>query len=148
MLLVLFMLGYKLYSPFPFRRKRRTMTCPQCADFLMNSEKYAIEKISGEISVLADKFAQANSPVGQLYIDHYMMNYRIEYTRLYNSMKGATISEYNTLIANKHLGSQHLCRNCKTEHHFDFNNDVKFCFHITEFEPSCENCISKTPIPE
>lgn len=124
------------------------MTCPQCADFLMNSEKYAIEKISGEISALADKFAQSKSPCGDLYIDHYMMNYRIEYTRLYNSMKADAVNEYNIFISTKHLGNPHLCVNCKTDNHFDFNKDVKFCFHITDFEPSCENCISKIPIQE
>jgi hypothetical protein len=124
------------------------MNCPQCADFLTNSEKYAIEKISGEISSLADKFAQEKAPLGDLYIDHYMMYYRIEYTRLYNLRKAAVVNEYNALISSKHLGSSQLCVNCKTEYHYNFNEDVKFCFHITDFESNCENCISKTPKQE
>jgi len=119
------------------------MTCPQCADFLSNSEKYAIEKISGEISVEADKFAQANSPMGDLYIDYYMMNYRIKYTSLYNSMKSDAVNEYNTLIASKHSGSPLLCVNCKSEHHYNFNENINFCFHLSEFDAACENCISK-----
>jgi hypothetical protein len=117
--------------------------CPQCADFLTNSEKYAIGKISGEISALADKFAQVNSPLGDLYIDHYMMYYRIEYTRLYNSMKPDAVSEYNTLIASKHSCNSLLCLNCRSEHHFNFNEIVKFCFHLSEFDADCENCASK-----
>jgi hypothetical protein len=124
------------------------MTCPQCADFLLNSEKYAIEKISGEISALADKFAQAHSLLGDQYIDHYMMYYRIEYTRLYNYMKMDAVSEYNTLIASKHSCNPLLCVNCRSEHHFNFNEIVKFCFHITHFDAACENCISKTPKDE
>jgi hypothetical protein len=117
------------------------MTCPQCADFLLNSEKYAIEKISAEISVLANNFAQEKAPLGDLYIDHYMMYYRMEYTRLYNSMKVAAVNKYNILISSKYLGSSNLCVNCKSEHHFDFNTDVKFCFHASD--STCENCTVK-----
>ena len=120
------------------------MQCPQCTDFLTNSEKDALGRISPEISLLADKFAQEKAEVGEFYIDKYMMFYRIEYTRLYNKRKAAAISDYNQIISAKYIGNPFLCSGCKTDNHFDFNEDVNFCFHEVKFDENCTNCMVKS----
>ena len=114
----------------------RFTNCPQCTDFLLNADKF-INSQAGEISVLADKFARAQT--SNNYIDDYIFHYRTEYTRLYNLRKPAWLNKFNDILTLKYIGSQNLCKKCK----FTDDSTAKFCFHESHFDQNCENCALK-----
>jgi hypothetical protein len=122
------------------------MSCPQCTDFFLNSEKYAVNKISGEISTEADNFARKMALGEQnqeIYIDYYIMYYRIEYTRLFNSRKAEAVESYKSVILPIYLHNTLLCKKCNIENIYKFDDSAKFCFHKSTFDVNCDNCKDK-----
>jgi len=116
-----------------------------------NSETYAFNKLSAEISIEADKYAidklaSINTPRPPN-IDLYMMYYRLEYERLFSSRKQLYITDYNKLISTKYTNTKDLCPLCCIVEESSipnyFNQKVSFCFHEVAFDPKCENCVLK-----
>ena len=139
---------------FKFNNIRRTnnkntMNCPQCKDHLENSEDYAFSRLSAEIAGEADSYAikmitlQSNKGFNEdkpNKLDLYMMYYRIEYTRLNNLKKSKYIDEYFNVISPKYSGNPDLCLKCTVPDSYDFNKDVRFCFHAQSDDEGCSNC--------
>jgi len=123
---------------------KRAMNCPQCKDFLDNSERYAFSRLSPEIAVEADSYAikmtEDATNTEARPIDLYMMYYRIEYTRLQTLKKEKYVDIYLQTISSKYSGNPNLCANCKIPDSYDFNNEVSFCFHLESEDDSCSNC--------
>ena len=91
---------------------------------------------------MAERFAteSANS-VGLdervMWLDIYMMYYRIEYTRLYNERKVFVVCvchDYGFISDDTEE---------VVEEKFNFDETAAFCFHEKPFEPDCVNCIAR-----
>jgi hypothetical protein len=115
------------------------MSCVTCS-------KVALINLSAEISTLAERFAteSANS-VGLdesvMWLDIYMMYYRIEYTRLYNERKVFVVCvchDYGFISDDTEEVD---------EEKFNFDISASFCFHEKPFEPDCANCIARQEKP-
>jgi len=120
------------------------MNCPQCADFLTNSENYVREKLSPEISVAADRLAVAAALATDNYLEYYMMHYRINYTQLFSERRASALEEFTELLSRRYRGVEGLCTACKTDFDgFNFYDEVKFCFHEGAFDVNCENCLKR-----
>jgi hypothetical protein len=138
---------FKMYP----RLHNRDMACPQCTDFLNNSEKYVIDTISKTISVEADKVARTKVPMSEVhvsedFIDYYMMFYRKTYETLFKARKEAALLEYKDSLCAIYAGRPDLCTACRGPVFIDetpeffFDTPAKFCFH--DSDSKCENCNS------
>lgn len=135
------MLFHQLLYPYKYSKaKKRTMDCPQCKDFIENSEKYALDLISKEIAILADDYAKSKALKSENYLEYYMLHYRIEYTRLINERKSKAKESYDELLDKKYEGRPNLCIFCKKST-FVFDEKAGFCFH--EKHKTCDNCNKK-----
>lgn len=126
------------------RLHSRHMACPQCEDFLNNSEKYVIDTIALEIAIEADNVARRKAPVGEDFIHYYMMFYRKTYERLFTARKEACLLEYKDSLTAIYAGSPDLCTACRgpvfvvESPEYFFDTPAKFCFH--DSDSKCENC--------
>lgn len=139
--------------PYIFRKpkyRKRMDNCPRCIDFNKNAEQYATNKISKEITVLANEYANKKVECIKMnYIDHYMLHYRIEYTRLYNSRIQEAKESYNAVLDTLYINNPNLCPFCiKENDHSVFNQQISFCFHEKDYDDTCENCIKKMKITD
>ena len=133
---------YPFYSIAPINIKR-SMNCPKCADYERNSDNYAIEKLSQEISALANtKALQETKTQTENFIDYYMLHYRIEFTRLLNEKKQAAKESYNEVIDDKYTDDPDLCQICVKDTSI-FDHPLTFCFHEGDYDPVCDGCVRK-----
>lgn len=103
-------------------------------DYYRNSEFHALQTILPEISRLANNYAVLKAQnERENFIDHYMMYYRIEFTRQLDL---------------KHKDDTHLyIFSTETVIESDiFNDTLGFCFHEKLYDPVCEACIKKLNI--
>lgn len=92
--------------------------------------------------MLAERFAsEAANSVGLdekiMWLDIYMMYYRIEYTRLYDARKVFAVCvchDYGFISDDTEA---------EAEEKFNFDTSASFCFHEKPFDPECVNCIAK-----
>lgn len=126
-------------------RKAEQMSCVTCS-------KIALINLSAEISTLAERFAteSANS-VGLdervMWLDIYMMYYRIEYTRLYNERKVFVVCvchDYGFISDDTEAEAEEVEAE---EEKFNFDITAAFCFHEKPFDPECANCIARQEKP-
>ena len=123
--------------------KKRSMNCPKCADYENNSERYAVEKLSQVIARQANtKAIQNTTTQTDNFIDHYMLHYRIEFTRLLNEQKQAAKDSYNEVIEHKYTGHPDLCALCKIDTTV-FDQPLTFCFHEGDYDSKCDSCARK-----
>jgi len=122
------------------------MSCVTCS-------KVALINLSAEISALAERFAteSANS-VGLdesvMWLDIYMMYYRIEYTRLYNERKVFVVCvchDYGFISDDTEEADRNA--DAEVEEKFNFDETAAFCFHEKPFDPDCVNCIARQEKP-
>jgi hypothetical protein len=139
MLVALFTLG-KLV-------KRQSMSCPLCAGFL--DKTYT--GLSREISVLADTHAKTEALKHKdMFLDIYMMYYRREYERLFQSRKEAFLITYKDSLQQRYVGHSGLCIACSSacfnaytnvcvsSSSLVFDSTAQFCFHSVD--ATCDNC--------
>ena len=122
------------------------MSCVTCS-------KIALINLSTEISTLAERFAceSANS-VGLdesvMWLDLYMMYYRIEYTRLYDERKVFVVCvclDIGFISDDTEAGEAEEKAEAEgeAEEKFNFDENAAFCFHEKPFDPECANCAAK-----
>jgi len=116
--------------------------------------KAALINLSAEISVLAEQFASSSaSSVGFdesiLWLDLYMMYYRIEYKRLYDARLITIIcgcDSLGSLCCSLSAGEEEEAEAEEAEaeeEKFNFDLPLEFCFHTGDFDLQCVNCASK-----
>ena len=118
------------------------MSCPVCEDFLTYSEYYVFENLSPEISILAERFAKSEALKHlDMYVDFYMLYYRREYERLLELKKHTCLDAYKASLLGRYNNHPRLCKSCN-HGCLQFDHSAKFCFHNSDFDPSCENCFA------
>jgi len=118
------------------RPEGRPEACSDC-------NKNALINLSAEISADADRFAsEAANSVGLdekiMWLDIYMMYYRIEYTRLYDARKVFTVCvchDYDSISDDTGTAGE--------DEKFNFDESAIFCFHEADYDPECLNCAAK-----
>ena len=140
------MIPFKFFYPFyniEHINTKRSMSCPKCADYEINSDTYAIEKLSQEICIIANnKALQESKTQKENFIDYYMFHYRIEFTRLLNEKKELAKESYNEVIEYKYVASTDLCKLCIKDTSI-FDQPLEFCFHEGTYDPACNSCLKK-----
>jgi len=79
-----------------------------------------------------------------MWLDIYMMYYRIEYTRLYDARKVFVVCvchDYGFISDDTEAEAE------EEEEKFNFDITAAFCFHEKPFDPDCANCISRQEKP-